>query len=536
MPTPTLVVSARAVVALVVLPVVGCGPEAELAEANAPAARRDAVTADAAANLTLVATSALKLRRGPGTGYAELALIPQGTRVTTTVRGGPTDGFYPVAYNGQRGWAYGAFLRSPTAVYGYYPDARDALLQLGVTSSRVSQTIGNAVASAGYHAKDGAANGVDYCAATDVRTVGLTEAQIKALLEGMARLGFAGWYRKPGFDGWPSSEAPHIHTIHVSAPMKAQLAAQVSDWLVGRNGLTSHTSYTFYRWSTTGSDTVKRLMGKLAPPVGRDGDGDGKLDFVDNCPAVGNADQLDTDGDGQGDGCDTDNDGDGVADGADNCPVATNASQADQDRDGVGDACDPDLDGDGRPNAQDNCPRIANPAQADADRDGIGDACEADDDGDGVADATDNCPGLPNADQSNVDGDARGDACDSDADGDGTPDAADTCPLVANAGDLDLDGDGRGAACDDDDDGDAVADPQDNCAALANPGQEDDDGNGVGDACELMVIPADQQEVPADPSDVPGDESGEAPVRGCSETGAGPLLLVLGALLAHRRR
>ncbi len=39
-------------------------------------------------------------------------------------------------------------------------------------------------------------------------------------------------------------------------------------------------------------------------PDGPDGDGDGVLDSVDNCPRTANADQADVDGDGVGDACD----------------------------------------------------------------------------------------------------------------------------------------------------------------------------------------------------------------------------------------
>lgn len=71
-----------------------------------------------------------------------------------------------------------------------------------------------------------------------------------------------------------------------------------------------------------------------------------------------------------------DSDGDGVSDGADNCPAVANADQADTDMDGQGDACEsPDGDGDGVPDATDNCPSVYNPGQEDANGDGIGDAC-----------------------------------------------------------------------------------------------------------------------------------------------------------------
>ena len=51
------------------------------------------------------------------------------------------------------------------------------------------------------------------------------------------------------------------------------------------------------------------------------------LDCDDNCPFIGNADQLDFDGDALGDLCD-------------NCPWIANPGQADADGDGVGDVCD----------------------------------------------------------------------------------------------------------------------------------------------------------------------------------------------------
>ena len=100
-----------------------------------------------------------------------------------------------------------------------------------------------------------------------------------------------------------------------------------------------------------------------------------------------------------------DSDGDGVIDGTDNCPAVANPDQADTDHDGTGDACDatvrgPDTDGDGRPDIDDNCPNVANPGQADADGDGAGDACDGtprgpDGDLDGVADMDDACPTVP---------------------------------------------------------------------------------------------------------------------------------------------
>ena len=59
--------------------------------------------------------------------------------------------------------------------------------------------------------------------------------------------------------------------------------------------------------------------------------------------------QADANADGRGDACQIpDTDGDGRIDTLDNCPAVRNADQADQDGDNVGDLCDPDRDGDGR--------------------------------------------------------------------------------------------------------------------------------------------------------------------------------------------
>jgi hypothetical protein len=88
-----------------------------------------------------------------------------------------------------------------------------------------------------------------------------------------------------------------------------------------------------------------------------DGDKDGIADINDNCTGLANPDQLDTDGDKQGDACDTDDDNDGVLDISDNCPLIANINQTDADNDGLGDICeplsicitDPDCDDDGLP-------------------------------------------------------------------------------------------------------------------------------------------------------------------------------------------
>ena len=237
-------------------------------------------------------------------------------------------------------------------------------------------------------------------------------------------------------------------------------------------------------------------------PEVKDQDDDSVADEADNCPAVANTDQEDSDADGQGDACDEDDDDDGRLDTGDNCPLVSNFDQADNDGDGEGDACDADDDNDDVADASDNCPMHANTDQNDTDGDEEGDSCDEDDDADGRLDGADNCPLEPETvnDFEDVDGcpDQVGDA-----DGDGIIDTADACPADAEDADGHEDEDG---CPDPDNDGDGVLDEADRCVnepgPVPNHGCPDADRDGDTVVDRLDNCP---------------DEPGPVDNRGCQE-------------------
>jgi len=139
--------------------------------------------------------------------------------------------------------------------------------------------------------------------------------------------------------------------------------------------------------------------------MGVDRDEDGDYNLEDNCPAIANNSQTDTDTDQVGDACD-------------NCPSDANENQLDTDNDGSGDACDSDDDNDGLSDALEST-LGTNPLLADTDGDGLGDAAEI-------------SGGDPFTYDMGIDTNPNND----DTDGDGLLDGTDPDPLVAPDGDL----------------------------------------------------------------------------------------------------
>ena len=121
--------------------------------------------------------------------------------------------------------------------HGLHPEVVVALADAKVPLSRVTQGLGGAPASRGYHLADGHLAGVPYTVAVDISTLGLTRAQVAQVLKQLHQAGFAAWHRVPGADGWPDSEHDHIHAVYQHLPMKPSLQQQVADWHAGLNGL-----------------------------------------------------------------------------------------------------------------------------------------------------------------------------------------------------------------------------------------------------------------------------------------------------------
>jgi len=110
-----------------------------------------------------------------------------------------------------------------------------------------------------------------------------------------------------------------------------------------------NSGYAFVNWTEEGTQVSAASRYTFTVSADRifvahfeqDADGDSVPDSMDNCPAGENPNQVNTDGDSQGDACDADDDNDNHLDTADNCPLVPNPDQANANpSDGVGDACD----------------------------------------------------------------------------------------------------------------------------------------------------------------------------------------------------
>jgi hypothetical protein len=204
------------------------------------------------------------------------------------------------------------------------------------------------------------------------------------------------------------------------------------------SALASGTNNWVYAIAIDGSNNVMvggsftTAGGKALPYLAEwlDGDGDADNDTVlngsDNCLLKANVDQLNTDGDTQGNACDSDDDNDGVADGSDAFPLNA-AESIDTDSDGTGNNADADDDNDGVADGSDAFP--LNAAESiDTDSDSTGNNADTDDDNDGVADGSDAFP-LNAAESVDTDSDGTGNNADADDDNDGVPDVNDAAPL-----------------------------------------------------------------------------------------------------------
>ena len=201
-------------------------------------------------------------------------------------------------------------------------------------------------------------------------------------------------------------------------------------------------------------------------PAPVDTDGDGFLDAADNCPAVANASQLDTDEDSQGDECDSDDDGDGVDDINDAFPL-DDEEDTDTDGDEIGNNRDDDDDNDSWEDEDElvcgTSPIDAGSVPTDTDSDGDCNSIDTDDDDDEWEDVDEASCGTNSLDAESVPVDTDGDdlcnIVDTDDDGDDWSDsieaACGTDSLVADSEPVDTDSDEICNFLDTDDDGDS---------------------------------------------------------------------------------
>ena len=218
--------------------------------------------------------------------------------------------------------------------------------------------------------------------------------------------------------------------------------------------------------SVTAASSWDAMLWSLDPSSKKDADVDGVPDYSDNCPNTSNPTQANTDGDLDGDACDSDDDNDGLTDNfPDLCPrggqfnwtssqdASNPSASTDWDNDGCkDDSEDSDDDNDQIDDVDDNCqwtsydpprPTWVSNSASDIDGDGCRDSDEdTDDDADGFDDVGDDCPTVSGTSLNGTQG------C-LDSDGDSWADDFDDCPNQAGDSTLggknacpDADGDG----------------------------------------------------------------------------------------------
>jgi uncharacterized protein YraI len=125
---------------------------------------------------TATTTDRLNLRAGPSTDEAVLTVMPVGA--TVTILGDSENGFYPVGYQGQSGWAYAAYLSngiSQTATVTESlnlrtgPSLADEVLLIMPAGALIERTgdVENGFAAVSYEGPDGWLDGWAFTAYLD---------------------------------------------------------------------------------------------------------------------------------------------------------------------------------------------------------------------------------------------------------------------------------------------------------------------------------------------------------------------------------
>jgi hypothetical protein len=149
---------------------------------------------------------------------------------------------------------------NPAKPEGLHSDAYGALKSIAM-AHRITQGKNDSADRGNVHYTDGTINGKGYTGAADLSVRCLTDVQIKTLLDRLADIGFAAWYRQDGKDDW--SGPPHIHAVWAGCSLKPILRRQVESWLSGRTGLPGDRVYQFWQTPTGGKTMVRTLYHKF---------------------------------------------------------------------------------------------------------------------------------------------------------------------------------------------------------------------------------------------------------------------------------